>query len=104
MGVLNRLQLARPTRLQSIMVPLISNKPHVSLVAQCRRTHERDQALVLGILQRIDQELINPTPQAIVFSPNGDVATQVMLHDTVIYFLLLVFIETIVYLTAIDSE
>ncbi|GJS47996.1 hypothetical protein Tco_0598117 [Tanacetum coccineum] len=60
------------------MLPLIKKKPHVPLLACGRRTRERDQAVVLGILQQIDRDL-KPTPQAIILSPKNDVANQVML-------------------------
>nr|GEV79904.1 DEAD-box ATP-dependent RNA helicase 38 [Tanacetum cinerariifolium] len=75
-GLYVEMQFERPSKVQSITLPMILSPPYKSLVAQAHNGSGKTTCFVLGMLTRVDPKL--SAPQAICICPTRELAIQNM--------------------------
>ena len=75
-GLYVAMQFERPSKVQSITLPMILSPPFKSLVAQAHNGSGKTTCFALGMLTRVDPNLA--APQAICICPTRELAIQVV--------------------------
>ncbi|GJT42533.1 DEAD-box ATP-dependent RNA helicase 38 [Tanacetum coccineum] len=75
-GLYVAMKYERPSKIQSITLPMILSPPYKSLIAQAHNGSGKTTCFVLGMLSRIDPKLA--APQAICICPTRELAIQNM--------------------------
>ncbi|XP_076940348.1 DEAD-box ATP-dependent RNA helicase 38-like [Bidens hawaiensis] len=75
-GLYVEMGFERPSKIQSISLPMILTPPYKSLIAQARNGSGKTTCFVLGMLSRVDPQLC--APQALCICPTRELAIQNM--------------------------
>lgn len=70
------MKFERPSKIQSISLPMILTPPFKSLIAQSLNGSGKTTCFVLGMLSRVDPQLC--APQALCICPTRELAIQVI--------------------------
>ncbi|XP_071690645.1 DEAD-box ATP-dependent RNA helicase 38 [Rutidosis leptorrhynchoides] len=75
-GLYVEMKFERPSKIQSISLPMILTPPHKNLIAQAHNGSGKTTCFVLGMLSRVDPKL--GVPQALCICPTRELAIQNM--------------------------
>ncbi|KAJ0645319.1 putative RNA helicase [Helianthus annuus] len=75
-GLYVEMKFERPSKIQSISLPMILTPPHKNLIAQAHNGSGKTTCFVLGMLSRVDPKL--GAPQALCICPTRELAIQNM--------------------------
>ncbi|XP_076917804.1 DEAD-box ATP-dependent RNA helicase 38-like [Bidens hawaiensis] len=75
-GLYVEMKFERPSKIQSISLPMILTPPHKNLIAQAHNGSGKTTCFVLGMLSRVDPKLA--APQALCICPTRELAIQNM--------------------------
>ncbi|KVH99939.1 DEAD-box ATP-dependent RNA helicase 38 [Cynara cardunculus var. scolymus] len=75
-GLYVEMKFERPSKIQSISLPMILTPPFKNLIAQAHNGSGKTTCFVLGMLSRVDPKL--PYPQALCICPTRELAIQNM--------------------------
>lgn len=77
-GLYVEMKFERPSKIQSISLPMILTPPFKNLIAQAHNGSGKTTCFVLGMLSRVDPKL--GVPQALCICPTRELAIQVTLN------------------------
>lgn len=69
------MKFERPSKIQTISLPMILTPPHKHLIAQAHNGSGKTTCFVLGMLSRVDPQVA--APQALCICPTRELAIQV---------------------------
>ncbi|GAA0183830.1 RNA helicase [Lithospermum erythrorhizon] len=75
-GLYMEMKFKRPSKIQEISLPMILTPPHRNLIAQAHNGSGKTTCFVLGMLSRVDPQLV--APQALCICPTRELAIQNM--------------------------